>query len=109
MAVRVADCARAERFYAGSLGLAVVSRREDGAAVWLRAGDAIVMLEISLRGTGPEAGSGHVLALEVDDLSAWERRLADAGVAIVDRTPHTLFVQDPDGHRVGLSDFPAPA
>jgi catechol 2,3-dioxygenase-like lactoylglutathione lyase family enzyme len=108
VAVRVADCARAERFYSGLLGLDVVSRREDGAAVWLRAGDAIVMLETALRGTGPKTGSGHVLALEVNDLPAWERRLGEAGVAIVDRTPHTLFVSDPDGHRVGLSTFPRP-
>jgi hypothetical protein len=28
-----------------------------------------------------------------------------AGVAVRDRTANTLYVQDPDGHRVGLSVF----
>ena len=63
------------------------------------------MLERHLRGTGPETGSGHVLAFAVSDLPAWQARLAAAGVAVDDRTPHTLFLRDPDGHRVGLSDF----
>jgi len=67
------------------------------------------MLEHALRGEGPESGSGHLLALEVDDLAAWERRLAEAGVAIVDRTPATLYVRDPDGHRVGLTVHPRSA
>jgi catechol 2,3-dioxygenase-like lactoylglutathione lyase family enzyme len=109
LALRVADCARAAAFYSGVLGLPELRRREDGAALWLRAGDAILMLERSLRGVGPNAGSGHVLALEVHDLAAWETRLTQAGIAVVDRTDHTLYVQDPDGHRVGLSVFPPAA
>ena len=108
VAVRVSDCARAERFYSGVLGLPLLRRREDGAAVWLQAGDAILMLERALRGAGAKDGSGHVLALEIDDLGRWEQTLVAAGVPIVDRSPHTLFVQDPDGHRVGLSTFPLP-
>ena len=65
--------------------------------------------------TRPPTGSGHVLALEAEDLRAWEERLAAAGVPIDDRTAETLFVRDPDGHRVGLSahrfpdEFFAPA
>jgi catechol 2,3-dioxygenase-like lactoylglutathione lyase family enzyme len=93
------------------LGLPEARRAEAGGrlrAVWLRAGDAIVMLELALRGVGAEAGSGHVLAFEVDELAAWEARLAAAGIDIVDRTAATLFVQDPDGHRVGLSVYPRP-
>ncbi len=109
LAVRVADCARAERFYCGVLGLPLIRRREDGDALWLQAGDAILMLERRLRGLGPETGSGHLLALAIDDLARWEALLASAGVPVVDRTPHTLFIQDPDGHRVGLSTFQPPA
>ncbi len=108
LALRVSDCERARVFYGDLLGLPEL--RRDAAqgtlrAVWLRAGDAVLMLERRLRGSGPEAGSGHVLALAADDLPAWEARLFTAGVAIVDRTSHTLYVQDPDGHRVGLSSF----
>jgi catechol 2,3-dioxygenase-like lactoylglutathione lyase family enzyme len=65
------------------------------------------MLERALKGSGPRDGSGHVLALAVRDLAAWEERLAAASVPIDDRTPSTLFVRDPDGHRVGLSRYRA--
>jgi hypothetical protein len=41
----------------------------------------------------------------VEDLHAWEERLAAAGIAIDDRTGATLFVRDPDGHRVALSVY----
>lgn len=109
LALRVADVECALAFYAGVLGLSEWRRAYagDGAlrAVWLRLGPAVLMLERHLRGDGPEAGSGHVLAFGVADLDAWERRLADSGVRVDDRTSHTLYVRDPDGHRVGLSDY----
>jgi hypothetical protein len=73
--------------------------------VWLEAGGALLMLERALRGEGAAAGSGHLLSFAVDDLALWERRLSEAGIPIDDRTAHTLYVRDPDGHRVGLSDY----
>jgi catechol 2,3-dioxygenase-like lactoylglutathione lyase family enzyme len=103
LALRVRDLDAAGAFYGGLLGLPELKR--DSRSVWLRAGDAVLMLERALRGSGPEEGSAHVLALEVNDLIEWEARLASAGVPIEDRTDHTLFVRDPDGHRVGLSTF----
>jgi catechol 2,3-dioxygenase-like lactoylglutathione lyase family enzyme len=107
LALRVADLRRAQRFYADLLGLETIREvvGEDGAprALWLRAGDVVLMLERRLRGEGPEAGSGHLLAFVVDDLGAWETRLQAHGVPMDDRTPATLYVRDPDGHRVGLS------
>ena len=110
VALRVADPERSLAFYGGVLGLAEARRfaEEDGRlrSVWLRAGRAIVMLERALKGEGPAGGSGHVLAFAVSDLAAWEARLAAAGVAVSDRTASTLFVSDPDGHRVGLSVYP---
>jgi catechol 2,3-dioxygenase-like lactoylglutathione lyase family enzyme len=108
LALRVRDPGAAARFYADVLGLPEVSRRSDEGglrAVWLRAGEVVLMLERNLRGAGPGEGSGHLIALAVDDLAAWERRLAAAGVPLDDRTEHTLYVRDPDGHRVGLSDL----
>jgi catechol 2,3-dioxygenase-like lactoylglutathione lyase family enzyme len=109
LALRVADVERAVGFYAGLLGLSERRRFEgpDGRlrSAWLQAGSLVLMLERQLRGEGPGAGSGHLLAFAVADLPSWERRLAGAGVAVDDRTAHTLFVRDPDGHRVGLSDF----
>ncbi len=110
LALRVSDVERALGFYGGLLGLELVRRlpADEGGlrAVWLRLDDgAVLMLERSLRGAGPQAGSGHVCVLGVSDLAAWEARLRAAGVALDDRTQHTLYVRDPDGHRVGLSDY----
>lgn len=108
VALRVADCARSLAFYSGLLGLPEVKRTEEAGAlraVWLRAGSAILMLERALRGRGESEGSAHLLAFAVHDIAAWEARLRAAGVSVVDRTEHTLYVQDPDGHRVGLSAF----
>jgi catechol 2,3-dioxygenase-like lactoylglutathione lyase family enzyme len=108
LAVRVADCERAVAFYSGLLGLAE-SRRDvqNGQlrAVWLEAGDVVLMIENDLRGRASASGSGHLLCFAVDDLSAWESRLGAAGIAIDDRTASTLYVSDPDGHRVGLSVY----
>lgn len=108
LALRVADCERAASFYTGILGLPELRRFEDAGrlrSIWLRAGDAVLMLERSLRGHGSGEGSGHLLALAVDDLADWEGRLHAAGVPVDDRTAHTLYVRDPDGHRVGLTVY----
>ena len=109
LALRVADVERALAFYTGVLGLTERRRFQepDGRlrSAWLQAGTLVLMLEQRLRGTGSETGSGHVLAFAVSDLAAWEARLATVGVAIDDRTAQTLFVRDPDGHRVGLSAY----
>jgi catechol 2,3-dioxygenase-like lactoylglutathione lyase family enzyme len=106
LALRVSDCERSLAFYSGFLGLSEVRRLRTGGvlrAVWLAADGVVIMLEKSLRGAGPASGSGHVLSFAAADLPAWEERLAAAGVPIDDRTAETLFVRDPDGHRVGLS------
>lgn len=108
LALRVADCARSAAFYAGVLGFPELRRFEEAGrtrSIWLRAGDAILMLEVAVRGDGPEAGSGHVLVFAVDALPAWEERLAGERIAIDDRTAYTLYLRDPDGHRVGLTVF----
>ena len=108
LALRVRDVAAARAFYGGLLGLRERRRfRERGGlrAVWLEAGSVVLMLERALRGRGPRRGSAHVLVLAVPDLAAAERRLRTAKVRVDDRTAHTLYFRDPDGHRVGLSDF----
>ncbi len=106
VALRVSDPERSAAFYAGLLGLVEVRRLEEAGrvrSIWLRAEAVVLMLERALRGGGPETGSAHVLAFAVDDLASWEVRLREAGVPVDDRTAATLFVRDPDGHRVGLS------
>ena len=111
LALRVADCDRSLAFYSGLLGLPEVRRLEEGGvvrAVWLAAGETVIMLERALRGAGPATGSGHVLAFAAGDLGAWEQRLAAVGIPVDDRTAQTLFIRDPDGHRVGLSVYGFP-
>jgi catechol 2,3-dioxygenase-like lactoylglutathione lyase family enzyme len=104
LALRVTDLEASREFYCGLLGLPEVKRDSPG-SIWLRAGEAVLMLERKLRGTGSDAGSGHVLALAAEDLDLWEEKLGAAGVPIDDRTPSTLFLRDPDGHRVALSVY----
>lgn len=113
LALRVADCEAARAFYVGTLGLSEIRRsvQEDGLqSIWLGLDDdAILMLERRLRGAGPTSGSGHVLVLAVEDLASWQARLAERGVPIDDRSAHTIYFRDPDGHRLGLTVFPRTA
>ena len=109
VALRVADPEGSLAFYSGVLGLPEVRRFDEGGrvrSIWVRAGDAVVMLEREIKGADPAAGSGHVLVFEVADLPAWADRLARSGYAIADRTDRTVYVLDPDGHRVGLTVYP---
>ena len=68
-----------------------------------------LMLEPTLRGAGPMAGSAHVLVFPAHELGGelthWLALLAQSGIRVDDRTVHTLYFRDPDGHRVGVSDF----
>jgi glyoxylase I family protein len=110
LALRSADPERSARFYADVIGLREVRRAEEGGAlraVWMALDGAVLMIERALRAPeAPSSGTGHVLALGVDDLAAWEAHLVGQGVNVVDRTTFTLFVLDPDGHRVALSTYP---
>jgi catechol 2,3-dioxygenase-like lactoylglutathione lyase family enzyme len=109
VALRVADPVASLVFYSGVLGLPEVRRTQEGGrvrSIWVRAGDSVLMLEREIKGAGPSAGSGHVLVLEVDDLEDWVVRLGLAGRGPIERTESTLYIADPDGHRVGLSAYP---
>jgi len=109
VAIRVADPLASLAFYSGVLGLPEVRRFQANGlvrSVWVRAGDAVLMLEREIKGSGPGAGSGHVLAFEVDSLEKWAGILERAGRPLIDRTATTLYFADPDGHRVGLSVYP---
>lgn len=108
LALRVADCAVSADFYVSAFGLIEAKRVEDATglrAVWLRAGGVVLMLERSIRGVGEASGSGHVLVFTVPSLDEARARLERARIPIVDRTDATLYVTDPDGHRVGVSVY----
>jgi catechol 2,3-dioxygenase-like lactoylglutathione lyase family enzyme len=109
VAIRVADPVASLAFYSGVLGLPEVRRFQEAGhvrSIWVRAGDAVLMLEREIKGIGHTAGSGHVLAFEVKSLEDWVGILELAGRPLIERTASTLYVADPDGHRVGLSVYP---
>jgi hypothetical protein len=87
--------------------------------VWLDAGDGGFIALERVEG-GPTAAEDeargarpglHLVALGIERTARphWERRLAEAGVAVEKRTAFTLYVRDPEGNRVGLSHWPQSA
>ncbi|HVO30287.1 MAG TPA: VOC family protein [bacterium] len=115
VAILVEDLEKAERFYAGLLGLHVDKRWPDEKggtrSVWLAAGGTIVMLERATPSDarrGEMGGGWHVVAFRIhpEDRKEVERQLAAAGVAIESRTDYTLYVRDPEGNRVAFSHWP---
>ena len=121
LAIQVKDLPGAVRFYAEVLGLKVVRRwpREDGGSgersVWLSVGEGeeFIALEACDVDRPPTPfrdphGGLHLLALRISaqDRRSWERRLAELGVGLVNRTRWTLYVRDPEGNRIGLSHYP---
>ncbi len=106
LALRARDPRVTERFYVSVIGMHVRARDDARGSVWLDAGGAVVMVERAEDGEPPvPTGTKELVAFAIDDLPSWRRRLAGAGVAIEAETPHTLYVRDPDGRRVGLSTY----
>jgi glyoxylase I family protein len=106
LALRARDPRVTERFYVSVLGLRVLARHDARGSVWLDSGGTVVMVEQSDRDEPPlPPETKELVAFAIDDLPSWRRRLADAGVPIEAETPHTLYVRDPDGRRVGLSTY----
>jgi glyoxylase I family protein len=117
LAVVAADLGRAERFYAGVLGLRVVRRWDDAAgaprSIWLELGGAFLAVE-KAGADGPvraDAAPGwHCVALAIapEDRATWRARLAAEGIVVERESDHTLYVRDPDRNLVGLSHWPEP-
>ncbi len=120
VAILVTDLDRAERFYAGVLGLPVLRRHFDDAgaprAVWLaRGAGAFLALERGATAAPrDDAQAGlHCVALGIRaaEREAFRSRLSAEGFPVERETRYTLYARDPDGVLVGLSHFPdeAPA
>ena len=98
--VPVTDFAEAERFYVGTLGLALTSRNEF--ALVLRAGGGVMIRCVKVEGLTPQPFT--ILGWETADVEAKAAELAAAGVKTL-RYP--WFMQDelgiwtaPDGTQV---------
>lgn len=117
IAVLVDDLAIAERFYCDVVGLALDRRHfgEDGhmRSIWLNLGHgAILMLELATdkgerqaRGLSP---GWHMLAFRIraDQRTSLIKHLQTHGIPITGETPHTIYIKDPCGNRVGFSHWP---
>jgi catechol-2,3-dioxygenase len=106
--MRTTDVDRLERFYAGVLGLPVVKRDEMRGSVWLQAGGAVVMLERLEEGEAQVPAGSMDLVAFAGDLAAARERLASAAVPVEGSTAHTIYFRDPDGRRIGVSDYAFP-
>lgn len=110
------DLEAAERFYAGVLGLPVISR-QPGRHVFLRCGEGVLLL-FDPRSTrsGPSTipahgaeGPGHAaLAVPAAELDHWREHLKGAGVAIEAEVEwpgggRSLYVRDPAGNSLELA------
>lgn len=119
LAVVVSDLERAERFYAGTLGLPVERRWSDEAgrprSVWLALdGGAFLAVERGDPALAPRADAApgwHCVALSIaaGEREAWRARLAAAGHPVERESAYTLYARDPDGQLVALSHWPEPA
>ncbi len=110
LAFRTHDVEALASFYEQILGLARV-REQAGYSVWLRLGEAVLMLERAEPGESSiPLGSREFVAFAVDasERSRLQQRLEDHGVEIEETGVYTNYFRDPDGRRVGLSTYPLP-
>ena len=112
--LRVRDQERSRRFYMEVLGLGLEHVNPDFHLVQLRAGRHLLDLVPATGQGGPEPGGGldHLcLSIRVDDLAALAAALRARGVTVEGEpvarrgafgTGPSLYIRDPDGHRVEL-------
>lgn len=103
-------------FYREALGLEETKRHVDASglrSVWLRLGDALLMIERSdTSGIIPEPFADppglHLLAYRIEpgDRESWVTRLAERGCTPHAETAYSVYFTDPEGHRFALSHWP---
>lgn len=101
----------ARRFYGGALGLAEKKRPlglKDRALIWYDIGPdehEVHLLRTDPQEFGPARAGDH-LCIEVDDLDAMRKHVADHGVvaretSVIDNRPR-FFVDDPFGNQIEI-------
>lgn len=114
VAIRAADVASVARFYAGALALARLDEKHDARglyAIWLAAGDTIVMIErreADEPAPDPRSRDAVIFAIAPADRAALVRRLGRRRVPIEGQTAFSLYFRDPEGRRIGASHYPSP-
>ena len=111
LVLEVADLERAERFYAGVLGLPVVERWPEREAVWVLAGErtriGLWRPQIGLAGGRGGVHVHFAMHLGEDDYEPALERLREHGcdaeqVRLENGRGMAAYVTDPDGHVVEL-------
>lgn len=117
VAIKALDIRLTAQFYTDVLGLTETHRNVDDRglrSIWLRCGTVVLMIERSAapaqRSTGfdHDPPGLHLLALAIEPSSrvAWVAKIEAMGYPIVLETEYTVYVQDPEGNRIGLSTWP---
>lgn len=118
--IHVEDVERSARFYEGLFGFPRLAADDRfcafdvggrGVLILFRRGGTSEPVEMPGGVIPPHDGSGHLhfaLAIPAEDLRAWDKRLAEAGVKIEsrvkwDRGGESLYFRDPDNHLVELA------
>jgi glyoxylase I family protein len=112
LALRTRDVGGLAAFYRDVLGLRERARHAPGGgalrSIWLDAGPVVLMIELAAPGEPPPAaGSLELVAFAMGpgEREAFRGRFAAAGVAVEAETAHTLYVRDPEGRRIGVSNY----
>ena len=103
--VPTAELERAREFYLGFLGLREISRPDvfKSAGIWMHAGK--FEMHIGVEDDVERVTRAHV-AYEVDDIAAWRKKVAAAGIAMKEQPKipgHDRFhLRDPFGNNIEL-------
>lgn len=117
LAIKAWDVESLAQFYREVLGLEFERDFHDSyglRSVWLRFGTARLMIERSEEGgvtnrffdSDPTGLHIVVFAIAEQERAQWQEKLESCGCPVVDETPHTLYFQDPESNRFGLSSWP---
>lgn len=113
-ALYVSDVTRSRNFYSDLFGFEPVGAGERLSAMAIKPGQVLLLfLKGASAGLGSTAHDGDgqlhlAFSIRATDLNAWERRLAERGIAIVEhrsweRGGRSVYFRDPDGHLLELA------
>jgi catechol 2,3-dioxygenase-like lactoylglutathione lyase family enzyme len=105
--IHVTDLERSKRFYMDVLGFEdrnIFGGPPSMKASFLRCGEqGLDLFEVSGDAHGGREMNHMALNVAVEDLDQLVTRLSEAGVEASERTPrNTVFISDPDGHRLEM-------
>jgi catechol-2,3-dioxygenase len=107
LAFRTRNVAVLRTFYERVLGLTCIRESENGSA-WMALGAAVLMLEAAVAQEPlVPVGSMEFVAFSVnaEQKARIRETLAANRIPLEHETANTLYFRDPDGRRIGVSDY----